>query len=151
MKWASAISQQVRLESALKECAEGVRTQLGEAPVDFAALFVSDNFAGRYEEAHALLADRLAVKTLIGASGGGVIGDGQEVEHRPAVSLVAARLPKVRVRPFSVQDEDLPDLDASPRAWESIVGVRAGEDPQFLVLAATQGFAFVCDGNNADD
>ena len=135
MKWASAISQQVRLESALKECAEGVRTQLGEAPVDFAALFVSDNFAGRYEEAHALLADRLAVKTLIGASGGGVIGDGQEVEHRPAVSLVAARLPKVRVRPFSVQDEDLPDLDASPRAWESIVGVRAGEDPQFLVLA----------------
>ena len=135
MKWASAISQNNRLESALKECAQIIHTQLGEAPVDFAAMFISQNFSGRYEEAHSLLSDRLKIKTLIGASAGGVIGDGQEIEHKPAVSLIAARLPKVRLRPFSIQDDDLPDLDASPRAWEALVNVTAAEDPQFLVLA----------------
>ncbi len=135
MKWASAISQQLRLESALKECAEILRAQIGEAPVDFGALFVSQNFTERYEEAHLILQDRMTIKTLIGASGGGIIGDGQEVERRPAVSLTVARLPRVKVRPFSAQDEDLPDLDDSPRAWESLLGARAADDPQFLVLA----------------
>lgn len=135
MKWASAISQNSRLESALKECAEIIHTQMGDTPIDFGALFVSQHFSGRYEEAHTLLGDRLKIKTLIGASAGGVIGDGQEIEHKAGVSLIAARLPKVRVRPFSVQDEDLPDLDASPRAWETLVNVTAAEDPQFLILA----------------
>jgi small ligand-binding sensory domain FIST len=70
-----------------------------------------------------------------GCSAGGVIGGGHEVEHRPGLSLMAASLPDVEMRTFTVQDDDLPDMDASPRAWEELVGVKAGENPQFLILA----------------
>jgi small ligand-binding sensory domain FIST len=135
MKWASALSAERRLESAIKEAAATVKQQLGGAAPDFAALFVSKSFAGRYEEANALLADRLPARVLIGASAAGVIGDGRELESKPGVSLTAAVLPDVKLRPFSVQDEDLPDLDDSPRAWEKLVGVRAAENPQFVILA----------------
>jgi small ligand-binding sensory domain FIST len=134
MKWASAISENERLENAVKEVAASVRQQLGDAKPDFAAVFVSQAFAERYEEIPALLGARLSTKLLVGASAGGVIGDGQEVEQKPGISLVAAVLPDVRMTAFSIQDEDLPDLDDSPHAWENLVGVKAGEAPQFLII-----------------
>lgn len=135
MKWASALSSESKLSSAIKEAVQGIKEQLGGAAPDLATLFVSQSFADHYEEAQGLLADRLPARVMLGASAAGVIGDGREVEARPGVSLAAAVLPDVRLRSFSIQDEDLPDLDDSPRAWESLVGVRAAEDPQFLLLA----------------
>jgi small ligand-binding sensory domain FIST len=135
MKWASALSSKPKLEAAIKDVAQGVKDQLGGAAPDLATLFVSQTYADRYEEAQGILADRLPARVVLGASAAGVIGDGREVEARPGVSLTAAALPDVKLRSFSVQDEDLPDLDNSPRAWESLVGVRAAEDPQFLLIA----------------
>lgn len=135
MKWASALSSLTRLENAVKEVVVSVKEQLGGAAPDFTALFVSQTFADRYEDAGALLADRLPARVTLGASAAGVIGDGREWETKGGVSLVAAVLPDVKLRAFSIQDEDLPDLDDSPRAWESLIGVKAAEDPQFVLLA----------------
>ena len=49
-------------------------------------------------------------------------------------SLTAASLPNVSIKPFHVQNEELPDLDASPSAWESMVGITAEDRPQFLLI-----------------
>ncbi|MBK8576498.1 MAG: FIST C-terminal domain-containing protein [Elusimicrobia bacterium] len=135
MKWASALSGENRLESAIKNASMAVKQQLDGAVPDLVALFVSRHFADRYEEAGALLADRLPSRVVLGASAAGVIGDGQEWEGKNGVSVTAALLPDVKIRPFSVQDEDLPDLDDSPRTWEKVVGVPSHETPQFILLA----------------
>lgn len=51
------------------------------------------------------------------------------------MSVTAALLPDVKIRAFAIQDEDLPDLDESPRGLEKLVGVHASENPQFVLLA----------------
>jgi small ligand-binding sensory domain FIST len=135
MLWASAASEQKDLEAALRDCAEAVKAQLGGAPADFAAVFVSSSFADRYQEVSGLLAGLLPARLFVGCTAGGVLGSGREIEHRPGLSLVAASLPGVVLKPFALQDEDLPSPDASPRAWENLVGVKAVENPQFLLLA----------------
>jgi small ligand-binding sensory domain FIST len=135
MKWASALSAETRLESAVKNAAISVKSQLDGAVPDFVALFVSHQFSDRYEEAGALLADRLPSRVVLGASAAGVIGGGQEWEGKPGISVTAALLPGVKIRAFSVPDGDLPDLDESPRAWEKLVGVPPADNPQFILLA----------------
>lgn len=135
MKWASSISETRNLEGAVEEAAAGIRKELGGATPDLLCLFVSREFADRYEEVGALVSDKLPARLMMGCSAGGVIGAGREVEEQPGLSLVAAALPGVELRAFAVQDEDLPDMDASPRAWEDLAGVKASEKPHFLLLA----------------
>jgi small ligand-binding sensory domain FIST len=83
---------------------------------------------------HETLSRSLNPETLLGCSAGGVIGGGEEVEQLPAVTLVAARLPDVTVRPFHL-DGALPDLDGPPDSWERLIGVERVEEPQFVLLA----------------
>jgi small ligand-binding sensory domain FIST len=64
-----------------------------------------------------------------------VIGGGEEVERLPAVTLTAARLPDVAVRPFYLEGGELPDLDGPPDSWERLVGAERSEEPQFVLLA----------------
>ncbi len=134
MKWATAVSRKTSFEAALLECAGAVRESLGPGPVTLALAFVTPHFAQFYGGLHETLVRSLGPGTLLGCSAGGVIGGGEEVEQTPAITLVAARLPDVTVRPFHLQG-DLPDLDGPPDAWEDLVGVRRTEEPQFVLLA----------------
>jgi small ligand-binding sensory domain FIST len=134
MKWATTISRKTSFEEAVLECAEGVARRLGPGPVSLALAFVTPHFADYYPRLYELVSRYLEPGTFLGCSGGGVIGGGEEVERAPAVTLVAARLPDVRLTPFHVTDP-LPDLDGPPDAWEHLVGVSAGEEPQFVLLA----------------
>lgn len=135
MKWASAVSQNPVLADAVDEAVRDLRAQLGDARPDFLAAFVSNAFADAYDEAAGLLLTAMPAKVFTGCGAGGVIGAGRELEDRAGLSLVAAVLPGVTIRPFAIQDEDMPDLDDSPRAWEAMTGVKAADEPHFLVLA----------------
>ncbi|CAA9460481.1 MAG: FIG00870999: hypothetical protein [uncultured Rubrobacteraceae bacterium] len=134
MKWATAVSRKTSFEDAVLECAGGLRASLGPGPVTLAVAFVTPHFAQFYGGLHETLMGSLGPGTLIGCSGGGVIGGGEEIEQQPAVTITAARLPDVTVRPFHL-DGDLPDLDGPPDAWEELMGVKRGEEPQFVLLA----------------
>lgn len=134
MDWATAISYETSFEKAVQECAGGVADRLGPGPVSLALAFLTPHFAARYSRLHELLARSLGAETMIGCSAGGVIGGGEEAEHTPAMTLVAARLPDVRITPFRVSDS-LPDLDGPPGAWERLIGARADDEPQFVLLA----------------
>ena len=134
MKWATAISRKTVFEDALLECAEGVRESLGPGPVTLALAFITPHFAEFYGGLHETLRRSLDPGTLLGCSAGGVIGGGEEVEQLPAVTLVAARLPDVTVRPFHL-DGELPDLDGPPDSWERLMGVERHEEAQFVLLA----------------
>src|SRR3712207_9286367 len=116
MKWATAISRKTSFEDALIECAEKVRGSLGPGPVTLTLAFVTPHFAEFYDRLHEVLMESLGPETLLGCSAGGVIGGGEEVERLPAVTLTAARLPDVAVRPFHL------DGGALPRSEERRVG-----------------------------
>jgi small ligand-binding sensory domain FIST len=134
MKWATSISRKTSFESAVLECAEDVARRLGPGPVSLALAFVTPHFANFYPRLYELVDRYLEPGTFLGCSGGGVIGGGEEVERAPAVTLVAARLPDVRIEPFHF-DGPLPDLDGPPDAWERLIGVRAQDEPQFVMLS----------------
>jgi small ligand-binding sensory domain FIST len=134
MKWATAISRETSFEDAVLECAEGVARRLGPGPSSLGLAFVTPHFADYYERLPGLVGRYLEPGTFLGCSGGGVIGGGEEVERAPAVTLISARLPDVRLTPFHMSGP-LPDLDGPPDAWERLVGVRAQDEPQFVLLA----------------
>jgi small ligand-binding sensory domain FIST len=134
MNWATTISRKTSFEAAILECAKGVARDLGEGPVSLALAFVTPHFADFYPRLYTLVDRYVEPETLLGCSGDGVIGGGEEVERAPAVTLIAARLPDVDITPFRVSGP-LPDLDGPPEAWERLVGVRAQDEPQFVLLA----------------
>ena len=134
MEWATAISRETALEDAVRECAEALARALGPGSVSLAFVFLTPHFAGDYWRLRDVLGRYVETENLIGCSGGGVIGGGAEVEHAPAITVTAARLPGVSVTPFRVAGP-LPDLDGPPGAWERLVGVEAGDEPQFVLLA----------------
>src|ERR687893_536691 len=135
MKWTTAISRKTVFEDALFECAASVRGSLGSGPVTLALAFVTPHFAQFHNRLHEVLMGSLGPETLLGCSWGGVIGGGEEAERLPAVTLTAARLPDVVVRPFHLDGGALPDLDGPPDSWENLVGAERSEEPQFVLLA----------------
>ena len=135
MKWVSALSESAQLPHALDEVIAQLRRQLdGQAP-DLCLIFVSSKFRAAYESISTRLNEELAPHAILGCSGGGVVGDSREIEQKPALSVVAAILPDVKITPFRVSEGSLPGLDVSPRQWHSLIGVPAADQPQFIVLA----------------
>ena len=134
MRWGSALVEGGALGDMIDRAAADVREQLGgSADITFA--FLSSGFELGHTSVPWMLHQRLGHQALLGCSAGGVIGARQEIEGRRALSLVAARLPGVTVRTFHLEQEALPDLDASPRAWHDLLQIQPAEEPQFVVLA----------------
>lgn len=139
MKWSTALSTRPSLEMAVKEVVQQA-TQALEAPADLAIVFISSAFASEFSRLIPLLKDQLSVKTLIGCSGGGVVGADelgytQEVEDQPALSLCLAYLPDVKIQSFHLSESDLPDLDSSPNHWTDLISVDPGDRPHFILLS----------------
>ncbi len=140
MKWASSISEKTSLEDAVKECISNVQTQMSDEAIHLAVIFVSPHYQADYDSVPDLVRQGLGPVVVLGCSGGGIIGDGQEVEQRPAVSITVASLPGVEIVPFHLDGDNLPDLDAPPQAWEEAVNVSPSLSPQFVMLADAFSF-----------
>ena len=135
MKWSSAISEQAVLEDAINACAQSIKNAMGGEALDLAVAFISPHYQDSYEQVADLLADKLGAKQVFGCCGGGVIGNGLEIEQRAGVSITAAVLPDVTIQPFHLQVNHLPDLDAGPDKWETLLGVTADRNPHFVMVA----------------
>jgi len=135
MKWASAISTQENIEQSVAEVCRSVREQLGDGDVHLSVVFVSPHFKDHYQRIPLLLQEHFTPGLLLGCSGGGIIGNGQEVEHKPAFSLTAARLPGVEIQPIQTDTLNLPDPDTAPSVWHEWLGVEGSKDPQYIFLA----------------
>ncbi|MDE2939823.1 MAG: FIST C-terminal domain-containing protein [Chloroflexota bacterium] len=144
MKWASAISEKPSVESAIDECIASLQNQLGESEPDLAVVFASSHFHQNYEAIPQLVRQGLgsgdSSPMVLGCSGGGIIGNGQEVEQSPALSITAASLPDVTLTPFHLASDSLPDLDAGPASWVELLKVSPADAPQFVLLADPYSF-----------
>ena len=134
MRWASAISERVVIDEAIRDAAVKVREGLGAAP-DFACVFVSSHFVNEYEAVGPLLHKYLAPRALVGTSGAGVIGDGREAEHRPAVSIIGGILPGAEARTFHLPPGEIAELDVSESKWRKRLGIPPGSSPDFILFA----------------
>jgi small ligand-binding sensory domain FIST len=141
MQWANALSTRHSLEAAVTDVVQQAVSSL-TAPADLGLVFISSAFTSEYSRLLPLLAEQLAVPVLIGCSAGGVIGTTlngptQELESEPAISLILAHLPGVKVQVFHIMAEELPDLDSSPDAWVDLIGVPTSPTPQFILLSSS--------------
>ena len=96
MQFASALSRDLQTEAAVTEVLEAVTQRLPDQHAHISFVFASPHHLKTLSTFLPVVQERLSSHTLLGCTGGGVIGDRQEVENRPALALMAA-LPGVTV------------------------------------------------------
>lgn len=110
MRWASSVSQFPAWDRACDEAEALLRERLDGAAPDLLLAF----FSGHHQAAWRKMGERLRAALpdalLLGCTAHSVIGAGREVEEGPGVALVGALLPGVRIHPFHLAEERLPDL-----------------------------------------
>ena len=140
MKWISTISENPALDEAIAECRVDIKNSIQDDDLDLAVTFISPHYEQSYHRVTDLVASSLGAKHVLGCSGGGVIGNGLEVEQRSGVSITVAVLPGVTIRPFHIESGQLPDMDAGPDKWEELIGVGQEKDPHFVMFADPYSF-----------
>jgi small ligand-binding sensory domain FIST len=140
MKWASALSQSSNLKEAVERAVEELCARLGSREPDLVIAFASPSLVEGADVAE-LLHARLPRAVLVGCSGDGIIGANHEVEGAPALSLTGALLPGVRLLPFHVDTNLLPEPDARPEEWHQLLRVSPEQRPSLLII----GDPFTCD------
>jgi len=134
MRWTSALSENPVTARAVAEAAERCREALGPGDADLLLVFASPHHWGTYAVLPELVHEHLRYRVILGCSGGGVVGDGAEVEGGPALSITAARLPGVRLTPFHVDGVTLPRASSDPAVWSAVCRIRPGASPAFILL-----------------
>ncbi len=115
MKWASALARDTSGEGAVTRALEVIDRELDATP-DLLFVFVSTGLLKEAPLVLARLRERFPNSTLIGCSGSGVIGAGREAEDVPAISLMAASLPGVRLEARLLRNAERPTFASAPRA-----------------------------------
>jgi len=134
MRWASAISEDEVTEEALVKAATGITTRLRGTDPDLVFVFASPHHRVHYPRIPELVQAAFPGAAVFGASAAGVIGDTQEVEGAPALSLTAASLPGVDKRFFRLTEDELAPLD--PVTLGNRLGIIGSPEPSAILLLA---------------
>ena len=100
MRWASAFSAHSESVAAAREVAALVAGELNGAQADLVIAFFDSAHLDNVADLMQALRETLNPGCLVGVSAHGVISSQHEVETSPALSLIAASVPGVEVRPF---------------------------------------------------
>ncbi len=122
--------------SALKDpidAADEVCEKVGGFVPDVAMLCVTPKHVEHYESISQTVLEKVGPRNLIGATMGGVIGSGQEIEGGAGVSLWVAKMPGVRVLPFVIDQNDLETME-NAADWHDRLGVLPDDIPTIIVL-----------------
>lgn len=134
-RFAEGFSDDKDWRKAAAAAAKAARTRLGAGPCDLALVFVSEAFPDfDPEEFSTLLAKHLAPLRVLGCNASGVIAGRKEVEQTPGVSIMAMRLPGVRVQPFSFTASELGRLE-NGAALVKELDLYPNESPKFMILS----------------
>jgi small ligand-binding sensory domain FIST len=99
MKCATALSTLADSKAAFGEVVERVVQRLGGQPASVAIVFASMHHAEALGELTGLASRSGLWEHVLGCTGESIVGDDQEIEGRPALSLWALCLPGITVRP----------------------------------------------------
>lgn len=142
MRWASAHSTLANPAAAAAEVADALVVALGEGGADLVLAFYSAPLAAGAEAIALALRRALSPGALAGVSARGVVTKARELEEGAALSVVAARLPGVEVRPLLLLNEAWRDPVDDEAAFDRLApGVRGAE----LVLFAADPYSLDVD------
>lgn len=118
MHFASATTTERGIDSAVESLIHQVRAVGDFSACDLAFVFLSAHFSSIAPFITDRLRDALAARVLIGCACEGVIGKAHELENRPAITLITARLPRVALYPFVLDRDDWDTLADQARFCE---------------------------------
>lgn len=130
MRFASASGEVARLDAEFPVLLQRAETALGATP-DLAFLFFSSHFEDEARTIVDLTLRRYPEVALAGCSAEGVIGAEGEHEGVPAISVLLARLPGVRIQPFHVGTEEIDEFENAAQ-WRTYLGVDPASAPSFF-------------------
>ncbi len=116
MRWASALSRHQDASAALDQAIDAVRAELDGAPAHLVLVFFSPHFLLEASRIAGRLRAAFPEARVAGSTATGVAGRGEEAEDAPALSLVAAHLPGVRLEAFHALETERPKLKSGTRA-----------------------------------
>ena len=109
--------------------------RLGPGPCDLALVFVAEAFKDfDPAEFSTLLAKSLSSLRVLGCNASGVIAGRREIEMTPGISILAMRLPGVRVQPFAFTQEELGKFE-NGAALVKELDLYPNENPKFMILS----------------
>jgi small ligand-binding sensory domain FIST len=120
---------------ALQVCEQCVR-QLGQNSADLALLSFSGVHVDAAEQIARLVRERLSPGCLIGVSAESVLGGETELERVSGISLLAARLPGVDLKPFTSEQFPRVDIEEDELTRELGEAIGAGPDFRGLLMMA---------------
>ena len=132
MPFAAAVSENTRLELAIRETADSINSALGQQP-DLTFVFVTHHFSHHYSELAERLSEQLPSKLILGCTGEAVISGHQEFEDRPAFALWSGVLPGADLVPFQLDFAETPDGYMCGGLPDEL-GIRAAETRAVLLL-----------------
>ena len=133
MQFASALSREVETEAAVADVIEQVAPRLAEQHAHLSFVFASPQHLKAFPRLLHVLQERFSSHTLIGCTGGGVIGNRHEVENQPALALMVAHLPGVNIMPFHIEQHDL-DEGWAETYWQNRLGASPEDEPTLILL-----------------
>jgi small ligand-binding sensory domain FIST len=109
MPYAVALSTLPNTAQAAAEVCARAQETFQESP-DLAVVFFSPHHADAAERISATVRERLSPRCLLGCVGESIVGNDQEIEQAPALSLWLGRWPRrVELEPFHMELEQTPD------------------------------------------
>ena len=133
MRFASALTTKTEWAEAVEDLGRQVATQLGLVKTELAVLFAHPKHASQIDTIIEAAQQAVGARHLIGCTGAGIIGTDQEVEEKPALSLLVGELPDVEAFPFHLTEKDLEE-STGPAFWHFQLELEPGAAPHFVVL-----------------
>jgi small ligand-binding sensory domain FIST len=133
MQFTSALSRDGQTDAAVHEVLQAVTPQLPEQHAHLSLVFASQHHLKALPNYLHRIQERLSSPVLLGCTGGGVIGNRQEVENRPGLALMAAHLPGVTITPFHIEQAHLEEV-RPPIYWQQRLGVAPEAESVFMLL-----------------
>lgn len=120
MHFASATTTVRGIDSAVDSLVRQIHAQTDARQFDLAFIFLSEHFSPIAPFVTDRLHEALQPRVLIGSTCEGVIGKEHELENQPAITLVAAQLPRINLFPFMLDRDDWDTLEDATRFCETL-------------------------------
>ncbi len=119
-------------EGRVRAAVEGMRESLGGAP-DCVFAFASPDWGGHVADFLEVIQVYGHAPVVVGCSGWGLIGTGQEDENASGFSLLGLRLPNTEIHVARVAQEDV-EAASGGKFWEDRFGVEAGRSGGWVLV-----------------
>lgn len=137
IKFFSALATQPDPADAIDDLAGQLKAQGFQAGIDkcdLALVFLSAHFTHQADILRRTLLNLVTPTVLLGSTAEGVVGNKEEIENQPSISLVLAQLPGVVLKPFALQEIDWSCMLLQPQDLVQLLQVPS--DTQLFILLA---------------